>query len=87
MDKFELKEILQNNVETVVFTKVDGEKREMDCTLIAEYIPTPVVEKQQLLTENLTRKENPNTLAVWDIEKSQWRSFRVDSIESINVKV
>lgn len=85
-EKYELKELLQNSVSTVVFTKVDGTEREMKCTLLPEYIPQkPVVEGQQLLTEELTRKENPNTLSVWDLDKGGWRSFRVDSVQAINV--
>lgn len=86
-EKYELKELLQNSVSTIVFTKVDGTERQMDCTLIAEYLPEqPVTEKQQLLTESLTRKENPSTLSVWDLENNAWRSFRIDSIKSISRK-
>jgi hypothetical protein len=83
-DKYELKEILSNTVSTVVFTKVDGTEREMKCTLLPEYLPQkPVVEGQQLLTEGLTRAENPATLAVWDMESSGWRSFRTDSVKAV----
>ena len=83
-DKYELKEILANSVSTVVFTKVDGTEREMKCTLLPEYLPVkPVVEGQQLLTEGLTRAENPSTLAVWDMDNNAWRSFRTDSIKAV----
>lgn len=85
LDKYELKEVLQNSVSTVVFTKVDGTERALKCTLLPEYVPTkPVAEGQQLLTESLPKTENPNTLAVWDLDNSAWRSFRVDSVKSIN---
>lgn len=84
MNKYELKETLQNGIVTVTFTKADGTERTMKCTLIPEYIPVkPVAEGQQLLTEGLTRTENPNTLSVWDLESAGWRSFRIDSIKSI----
>ena len=83
-DKYELKEILSNTVSTVVFTKVDGTERELKCTLLPEYLPQkPVVEGQQLLTEALPRKENPDTLAVWDMESNGWRSFRTDSVQAV----
>lgn len=83
-EKYELKEILQNSVSTVVFTKIDGTERELKCTLLPEYIPAkPVVEGQQLLTEGLTKVENPNTLSVWDMESAGWRSFRIDSVKAI----
>ena len=83
-DKYELKEILCNTVSTVVFTKIDGTERELKCTLLPEYLPAkPVVEGQQLLTEALPRKENPDTLAVWDMESNGWRSFRTDSVKAV----
>jgi len=83
-DKYELKEVLSNSVATVVFTKVDGTERELKCTLLPEYIPQkPVVEGQQLLTEGLPKAENPSTLAVWDMEKNGWRSFRTDSVKAV----
>ena len=82
MDKYTLKQQLQADVATVVFEKADGTLREMRCTLLAEYLPAPT--GPQLLQEN-TRAENPNVLAVWDIENGGWRSFRIDSIKSISV--
>lgn len=83
IDKYELKEVLQNSVVTVVFTKVDGTERTMNCTLLPEYIKATVGEKQQLLTESLPKPENPNTIAVWDVENNGWRSFRLDSIKTV----
>jgi hypothetical protein len=83
-DKYELKEILSNTVSTVVFTKIDGTERELKCTLLPEYLPAKsVVEGQQLLTESLPRKENPDILAVWDMERNGWRSFRTDSVKAV----
>jgi hypothetical protein len=82
MDKYELKQQLQGGIATVVFEKADGTLREMRCTLLAEYLPAPAA--PQLLQEN-TKPENPNVLAVWDIENGGWRSFRMDSIKSIAV--
>ena len=83
IDKYELKEVLQNSVVTVIFTKVDGTERTMNCTLLPEYIPQVVAEKQQLLTESLPKVENHNTIAVWDVENNGWRSFRLDSIKTV----
>ena len=82
LNKYEMKQQLQGNVATVVFTKADGTERTMRCTLLAEYLPAP--EGPQLLTES-TRKENDSVLSVWDIENGGWRSFRLDSIKSIVV--
>lgn len=89
MDKYELKQKLQGGIATVVFEKADGSLREMRCTLLAEYLPAPAdylpaSKGPELLQEHL-RPENPNVLAVWDLENGGWRSFRMDSIKSITV--
>ena len=84
MQKYELKELLQNSVSTVIFTKVDGTEREMNCTLLAEYLPEQP--EKQLLTEGTSRTENPNVLSVWDLDNNSWRSFRIDSIKSVTQK-
>jgi hypothetical protein len=88
MEKHELKEILQNGVATVVFTKTNGDIREMNCTLLSEYIPEqPKSDEKQLLTESVQkRKENNEVLSVWDLDKSAWRSFRLDSISGVTPK-
>ncbi|NDG32798.1 DUF2693 domain-containing protein [bacterium] len=59
---------------TVKFKKSNGEEREMNCTL-KEGIVVPYQPK----TEK-TKKQNPDILPVWDIDKNEWRSFRYDSI-------
>lgn len=84
IDRYELKQILENSVTTVVFTKVNGEQREMKCTLLSEYLPKKDVAGKQLLTETLTKEDNPSTLRVWDVENNGWRSFRMDSINSVS---
>jgi hypothetical protein len=83
--KTELKEIIQNNVVTVVFTKVDGTERAMKCTLLPEYLPQKQQDNVQLLQESLSRLENPNTLSVWDLDNNAWRSFRCDSVQKIQM--
>lgn len=83
-DKYELKEVIQNNVVTVTFEKVDGTERTMKCTLIPEYLPNKVDDNKQLLTESV-RKENPSNLSVWDVESNSWRSFRYDSVKSVQL--
>lgn len=63
----------------VQFTKVDGTKRTMKCTLSESLIPAPTEEKKT----DRVKKENPDVLAVWDLEKTGWRSFRFDTILEI----
>ena len=62
---------------TLTFTKKDGSEREMNCTL-AEAVIVPH-EK----TTDRVKEENLDTLAVWDLDKEAWRSFRLDSVISV----
>ena len=76
-NKAVLKQTLENGVHTVVFTKLNGEVRELYCTLDTQELP---VSDKELLTENTTKKQNDEALAVWDLDKKAWRAFRLDSI-------
>lgn len=76
--KDELIKLLKEKVVTVKFKKKDDTLRRMVCTLSEDYLPEPenVVEEQ----DKKRKKDNPNTIPVWDLEKLGWRSFRVDSV-------
>ena len=78
MTKDEVKKVLAEGVATVTFTKKDGTKRVMKATLDPRNLP--VIEAR---VNAAPRKENPDVVAVYDMEKSAWRSFRVDSVNSI----
>ena len=65
---------LQKKTMRITFTKVNGEERIMDCTLQEHMIPQ---------TEESNRKKNEEVLPVFDINKGEWRSFRLDSITNI----
>lgn len=62
---------------TVTFTKKDGTERAMKCTL-KEDLMLPYDKKTDRVKE-----ENKEILAVYDIEKESWRSFRLDSITKV----
>lgn len=82
MDRYTLKQTLENNVATVTFEKVDGTIREMRCTLMADMLP------KQLLREegDASKRTTPDTvLAVWDLDTGGWRSFRVESVRNVVV--
>lgn len=57
----------------VTFTKTNGQIREMRCTLAPEYLP------EQTETSG-HRESNPDTISVWDMDKADWRSFRIDRV-------
>lgn len=64
----------------VTFTKVDGSVRTMPCTLMASALPARDASK---LHE--TRLYKPETLSVWCLDKSEWRSFRTANVTHIKV--
>lgn len=73
----ELRELLKTDLATIVFTKKDGTKREMYCTLMPEYLP--VIE----LDPRIKYAPSPFIVTVWDLEQNAWRSFKFESILSI----
>jgi hypothetical protein len=76
--KEDLIKILKEKVVTVKFKKKDDTIRKMICTLSEEYLPD--IKENIEDPEKKKKKENSNTVPVWDLEKLGWRSFRVDSV-------
>lgn len=74
----EMVDMLRNGVITVTFDKLDGSERVMKCTLLPTYLPEEYRDKAPMLTETA-----PQTVSVWDVEASGWRSFRLDTIKSV----
>lgn len=77
-----LKEQLVSNRATITFEKTDGTLRTMRCSLMGADLP-PLVESTD--KPKRVRAENPDTLAVFDLDKGEWRSFRIRSIKTIEV--
>ena len=75
--KESIRKLAQEGGITVTFTKVDGSERVMKCTLNKTHLP------EQKDLEEASTKDNPKVLAVWDVEKSAWRSFRIDSVKEV----
>jgi hypothetical protein len=65
----------------VVFTKKDGTERSMLCTLFEAKIPQDKHPK----TETTSSNTSGTTVRVFDLEKSEWRSFRWDSVTSMEI--
>ena len=79
-NKQELKDLLKKKIVSVTFLKTDKTERKMLCTLKEDVLP--VVESKE---PKRTKKDNDNVLAVWDLEKEAFRSFRVDSVTDYQV--
>jgi hypothetical protein len=75
---FEIRNLLYHGVYEITFTKVNGELRTMPCTLDSSLLPP-----QPLKEFHETRLYKPETLSVWCVDKSEWRSFRVANVTRI----
>ena len=78
--KEQIKEILLNDVVSLSFTKKDGTVREMTATLLKDYIP--VVDATNVDEKPLNTTKGDSAIAVWDVDKKAWRSFRWDSLKT-----
>lgn len=82
--KIEINEVLHNNIVEVKFTKVNGSTRTMLATLQPEVVDN-VATKNGKATGS-TKQTPDHQINCIDTEIGEWRSFRIDSIISFNVK-
>ena len=75
----DLRHYLHKGVVKVIFTKKDGTERTMMATLNEELIPE---DKKPKGTGK--KKDNGETVAVYDVEADGWRSFNIDSIKEVD---
>lgn len=84
----QLFELLHSGECLVEFTKVNGEVRTMPCTLNESLIPPPPAHVTN--TDNPVdfpapkreKKQNPDVMSVWCLDKKEWRSFRIANVIS-----
>jgi len=76
LQKTDVVKLLQSNRMDVVFRKTDGTMRKMHCTLMEDYLP----EKSE---ETRSHTPNDEVVSVWDLEKQDWRAFRLDAVSEI----
>ena len=77
--------VLTGHTASVTFTKVDGSKRVMKCTLQTDLLPAKETDRLQHAGFDPQKPVNEKILPVWDLESKGWRSFRVDSVESVEL--
>jgi len=80
-EKTVLAERLKTEVVTVKFKKLSGDERIMKCTLQEGVVLPPV--KDDAITQKKVRAVSPEVCSVWDTEANGWRSFRWDSVISV----
>lgn len=72
---------LVHKTATITFDKKDGTERVMKCTLMKSLLPEQMDIEEKMDGDRVAG--NPNVLAVWDLEKNDWRSFRIDSVKEM----
>jgi len=65
----------------VIFKKANGEERDMLCTLREDAIPAGFVDGN---TAKESKGYSDSAIRVIDVNKGEWRSFRVDSVVSFS---
>ena len=78
----EMIEQLSTSTCRVVFKKVNGDERDMQCTLREDIIPAAT--KDEPITQKKVRNINEEVLPVYDINAEGWRSFRVENVDSFD---
>jgi len=66
---------LQKRVCRVIFKKVNGEERDMQCTLIEKVLPP---------MKGTERQKNQEVIRAFDTLKGEFRSFRVENVISFS---
>lgn len=80
MEKSKVLELLHTETVDLEFVKKDGSIRLMTATLKADILPVQVD-----LEETVQKKAtNPDVVAVFDLINQGWRSFRWDSLKTVN---
>jgi len=81
-NKDNLVERLRKEQLVVTFTKLNGDKRIMTCTLNPKFIPEDQMPKSNKPTKTLSEKQLEN-IGVYDINAKAWRSFKVNRVTDV----
>lgn len=79
----DLEKLLEQNVLVVDFTKLNGDKRVMTCTLREDIKPRAT--KDDPLSQKAVRKTSDAVVSVWDVNAKGWRSFRYERVNAVDV--
>ena len=80
--KPDLKHLLEQNVAVVDFTKLNGDKRVMTCTLREDIKPRAT--KDDTMSQKAVREVSDAVVSVWDVNAKGWRSFRYDRLKKVS---
>ena len=80
-DKYRiLVNLLSLHCRTVNFDKINGENRNMLCTLKQNLVPEVKSSREQHAV-----RHDPTVIKVWCLDKQGWRSFRVENVKDVQV--
>ena len=83
IDQKRLFDLLRASQLTVVFTKQDGTERTMLCTLQDALLPEESGPSGPI--EPYIGDGSTVLFKVWDLERADWRSFRLDTLKSVKI--
>lgn len=72
---------LREGICEITFTKINGERRVMPCTLKAELLPKHNQKDQTIET---LKESKTDAISVWCTDAYAWRSFKLSNFISIN---
>lgn len=81
-----LRTLLQEREVVVTFTKINGDKRVMTCTLKEGVIPAPT-KTDDLSKKKIREIDQDKVCNVWDVNAKGWRSFRWGNITGVEFSV
>jgi len=79
----DLDRLLEQNVLVVDFTKLNGDKRVMTCTLREDM--KPAATKKDPMSQEKVRKVSDAVVSVWDVNAKGWRSFRYERVNKVDI--
>ena len=83
MNRDDILKQLREGVITVTFTKLNGDEREMDCTLNMDIIPSNKMPKGDDTPELREGLDSIlKAIRVFDTGLEDWRSFKVETVKN-----
>lgn len=79
----DISQTLKKNIAILEFKKLDGTLRTMRCTLMPTELPER--EKKENDADTPARPVREDVLCVFDLDKQEWRSLRVENLKSITL--
>ena len=84
-DRNEMLVFLRSGVCRVVFTKVNGEVRDMRCTLVRDMIPSDQAPKTND-DESVGTVATADVIRAFDLNANGWRSFKVANVTNFTTE-